>query len=124
MSAMALALSKRRMVEVVATSRVRGHPVRWDSCLEVWRYSSDGAIAYAEDRVCSHCGDPATADGHDSCISSLAEAENACCGHGDTVNAYVQFRDGHLIRGSDAVRYFHEHDCGILCTLIDESEGE
>lgn len=36
------------------------------------------------------------------CLGSLAGVMNACCGHGDITEAYVQFLDGFCIRGRDA----------------------
>lgn len=40
---------------------------------------------------CNHCGLDRTPDGHDGCIGHLEGVMNACCGHGDTPCAYVQF---------------------------------
>ncbi|WP_421811733.1 hypothetical protein [Flagellimonas sp.] len=40
---------------------------------------------------CDHCGLARTPEGHDGCIGSLDNVANACCGHGETKSAYVQF---------------------------------
>lgn len=40
---------------------------------------------------CNHCGLQRTKEGHDGCIGTLENVRNACCGHGDTPVAYVQF---------------------------------
>lgn len=40
---------------------------------------------------CDFCGLGPTPEGHDGCIGTLPGVMNACCGHGDTGVAYVQF---------------------------------
>jgi hypothetical protein len=42
--------------------------------------------------ICRHCNLPRTAEGHDACVGTLPGVANACCGHGETQMAYVQFR--------------------------------
>lgn len=55
---------------------------------------------------CAKCGLPPTQDGHDGCLGELPDANimNACCGHGDSSIAYIQYRDGSELRGGDAIR--------------------
>jgi hypothetical protein len=46
-------------------------------------------------RQCGHCGLRAGANEHDPCISELpGEVMNACCGHGRTEEAYIQYHQG------------------------------
>jgi hypothetical protein len=52
---------------------------------------------------CKYCGKYKTFEGHDGCISELIGIANACCGHGNINEAYVQFLDGTVIKGKDAV---------------------
>ena len=52
---------------------------------------------------CGSCGKIATPEGHDACLSELPGLMNACCGHGNINEAYVQFLDGECIRGGDAM---------------------
>lgn len=69
-----------------------------------WRYEDTGepvATTY-KSRSCGHCGRPPTPEGHDGCLGTLPGVMNACCGHGGTSEAYVQFTDGHSIRGRQA----------------------
>lgn len=40
---------------------------------------------------CLHCKKNRTKEGYDGCIGKLENVKNACCGHGDTKMAYVQF---------------------------------
>lgn len=53
------------------------------------------------DRPCGFCGAANTIEGHDGCLGTLPGAVmNACCGHGNPYEAYIQFDDGHRISGS------------------------
>jgi hypothetical protein len=56
--------------------------------------------------VCQYCGLPPTSEGHDGCLGVLDESVvmNACCGHGDISQAYIQYWNSSCIRGEDAVR--------------------
>ena len=53
--------------------------------------------------ICSNCLKEKTKDGHDGCLGELMGLANACCGHGNSKKAYVQFLDGTGIYGNDAV---------------------
>lgn len=55
-----------------------------------------------KDRDCGKCGLPNTPEGHDGCLGTIPGATNACCGHGDPTQAYVQFPDRN-VRGEEAV---------------------
>ena len=50
-------------------------------------------------RACGHCNRENTPEGHDPCLGTLPGVMNACCGHGDTADAYVQFVNGVVVRG-------------------------
>lgn len=52
---------------------------------------------------CGNCGGLFTKEGHDNCLGILIGTKNACCGHGDINEAYIQFLDGECIRGEDAI---------------------
>lgn len=58
------------------------------------------------DRPCGHCGRHNTPEGHDGCLGEIAGAMNACCGHGRTQEAYIQFNDGTSVRGMAAIERF------------------
>jgi hypothetical protein len=68
-----------------------------------WRYADTGGlISEQPDRPCP-CGLDSTQEGHDGCLGTLpGPVANACCGHGDERDAYVQFDDGTIIRGDEA----------------------
>lgn len=67
---------------------------------------------------CEHCGKGVTKEGHDGCIGTLPdEVMNACCGHGVTLSAYVQFDheeysiapNRYRIIGQAALNYIERH---------------
>ncbi|GAA0581126.1 hypothetical protein GCM10008997_32520 [Halomonas salifodinae] len=55
--------------------------------------------------VCANCGLGPTPEGHDGCLGTLPgdAVMNACCGHGDDRQAYIQYWDGGRIAGPEAV---------------------
>ena len=61
--------------------------------------------------ICAKCNKPPTKEGHDGCIGLLPDKNvmNACCGHGDDKQAYVQFWTKSGIRGKCAVNYIEEN---------------
>lgn len=56
-------------------------------------------------RDCGHCHISTGPDGIDPCLKRIPNVMNACCGHGDDGEAYVQLPDGHCIRGQDAINF-------------------
>lgn len=59
--------------------------------------------------LCKSCKKYPTAEGHDACIGTLLEGVvmNACCGHGDESDAYVQLWEDRAnpLRGEKAIEY-------------------
>lgn len=54
--------------------------------------------------ICAHCKKPPTPEGHDGCLGTLPEPiMNACCGHGNDDQAYIQYWGGKRIAGREAV---------------------
>lgn len=89
----------------MANDYLRGHEiVQVDG---VWRYADtlEPTASTWRFRPCGHCGQPSTLEGHDACVGTLPEITNACCGHGQTTAAYVQFDDGSWIGGRLAVTF-------------------
>lgn len=86
------------------TSKYRGHDIE---CREnVWVYSDNRKpVSKDKNRVCGHCGKDQTTEGHDGCIGTLKGVMNACCGHGDDKECYVQFNSILTIRGKIAKMY-------------------
>jgi len=56
-----------------------------------------------EKEPCDNCGKYKTYEGHDGCMGELDGIVNGCCGHGRVGRAYVQFWDGTVVSGEDAV---------------------
>jgi hypothetical protein len=86
-------------------------------------YCIDGEYFYCDDhkpvattwkdKPCGICHLPFTPEGHDPCIGTLPGVMNACCGHGRTGDAYVQFSEYHIIAGNDALKYIGQHVNGV-----------
>lgn len=54
--------------------------------------------------VCVKCNKGPTVEGHDGCLGTLpGPIMNACCGHGNDSQAYVQYWGGARIHGGDAI---------------------
>jgi hypothetical protein len=57
-----------------------------------WVYTDTGGLVSDDPhRACGRCGCPPTAEGHDACLGTIRGAMNACCGHGNDNEAYVQY---------------------------------
>lgn len=75
----------------------------------VWVYQDNGAPVEADpNRACGSCGLENTSDGHDGCLGTLPGVFNACCGHGQESDAYVQFDGGEFLRGHQALSWVDE----------------
>lgn len=98
---------------MTATARFRGHCIYFDEVEDVWRYVDTHARVPEnwKGRGCGHCGRAETPEGHDGCLGTLPPpVVNACCGHGNENEAYVQFGDGRpVLRGQEAVRWQEAH---------------
>lgn len=88
-----------------AISTLRGHEIIFDEDAWEWVYKDTGLSTAKNYKktACGHCGEHYTIEGHDPCIGTLPGLMNACCGHGEVEEAYVQFIDGFCIDGEDAL---------------------
>lgn len=57
-----------------------------------------------QSRPCGHCNLMNTHEGHDGCLGTIPNALNACCGHGNDAEAYIQFED-RTITGKEVREY-------------------
>lgn len=89
---------------MTATSYLRGHEIEFLNGEWVYSDTKEPTVQTWQERPCGHCGRSATKEGHDACISNLPGVMNACCGHGMTEEAYVQFWNRDWIGREDAVR--------------------
>lgn len=79
----------------------RGHII---SCTEdKWIYQdTKQPVSEWKDRPCGHCKLSNTTEGHDGCIGALDGVMNACCGHGESRLAYIQYEDTTTVDGAKA----------------------
>jgi len=93
----------------MAKAKYRGHDIEYIYENDNWIFS-DTKTSVSENKniKCGNCGKPQTSEDHDDCIGSLKNVLNACCGHGNSNEAYIQFSDKSEIRGIDAVKYIKE----------------
>lgn len=85
----------------MSKSKLRGHPIIYVN--GEWLYEDTKTPTVGSERSCGYCKKPDTSEGHDGCIGTLPGAMNACCGHGQDDEAYIQHQDGTDIRGKDAI---------------------
>lgn len=88
---------------MAARGNLRGHPIYWDG--EQYRYEDDNTptVTGHKERDCDKCRLPNRKDGHDACLGELPSVMNACCGHGDVDEAYIQYPDNTRIAGEEAI---------------------
>lgn len=96
--------------------KLRGHDIYYDG--EVFRYvdNDEFTVETWKSRPCGFCGLSNTLEGHDGCLGTLPGVMNACCGHGEVKQAYVQFEDGAVVYGQEALGIFKNNSCGPLTT--------
>ena len=88
----------------MSKSKLRGHYVTYMS--GEWLYEDTMTPTVGVERACGACGLDNIIDGHeayDGCIGRLPNAMNACCGHGLTGGAYIQYWDDNCIKGEKAL---------------------
>ena len=80
----------------------RGHKI--ENINGEWFYVESGELVSEvwESMACGYCGKDNTKEGHDGCLGTLNGVMNACCGHGQSREAYLQYSNGAIINGSPA----------------------
>ena len=93
---------------MTAKSKFGGHDIEYRN--NEWVYAASGIPTMGNwDKIpCGNCDKMLTAEGHDGCLGTLPGVMNACCGHGDIEEAYIQFLDGSIIGGESAVIILEE----------------
>lgn len=84
-------------------SYLRGHKIEKIDGEWVFSDTKEPTVKTWHKRPCGYCGEYNTPEGHDWCLGTLPWVMNACCGHGQTNEAYVQFLDGFSVHGKDAI---------------------
>lgn len=94
-------------------AHIRGHAIIHGNQGWVFADTGDSVADTWSEKPCAYCGEPPTPEGHDACLGTLPGVANACCGYGNTDDAYVQFSIGwREIREHAAMRYFKRRNCG------------
>lgn len=70
---------------------------------------------------CKHCDFAPNKDGHDACLGELPGVMNACCGHGDECDAYVQFDHSDYKNDSNKQRLSGKVALNIMKMLKEDS---
>ena len=83
--------------------KLRGHDIEFVNGKCIYSDTKEPTVDTWQDRPCGICGEFPTKEGHDDCLGTLPGVMNACCGHGNNKDAYVQFIDGFSINSEDAV---------------------
>lgn len=87
----------------------RGHEIEFVN--DQWVYSVNKKPVKENPSIyCGHCGRSPTIEGHDGCLGTIPGIKNACCGHGITDQAYVQFFDDIRISGEEALDFFRRNN--------------
>ncbi len=94
---------------MTATGKTRGHAMYCDGA--DWRFRDTDELTVGSARPCGLCDRQRTADGHDGCIGTMSGVENACCGHGETADAYIGYDGGPRISGEQAIVASRQHRC-------------
>jgi hypothetical protein len=84
-------------------SYLRGHEIEFINDQWVYSDTKEATVDTHHERSCGYCCAPNIPEGHDACLGTLKGIMNACCGHGQERDAYVQFLDGFAIHGPDAI---------------------
>ena len=87
----------------IQKSKLRGHKIEYVNGEWIYSDTKGPTVDTWQDRPCGICGKFPTEEGHDACLGTLPGVMNACCGHGDNRDAYVQFLGGFSINGEDAI---------------------
>lgn len=84
--------------------KLRGHDI--EKINDEWCYSDDTTLTVTnwKTRPCGYCNKHNTLEGHDGCLGTLPNVMNACCGHGVSGEAYIQFDEGKIMRGIEAIQ--------------------
>jgi hypothetical protein len=96
-------------------SKFRGYDIESIDGVE-WLFCDNGKTVRKtwEERPCGHCLKETAKSGHDTCLGAIPGVINACCGHGNANEAYVQLAYGVAVYGESAK---------ILCEELKEGQS-
>ena len=102
---------------------LRGHEILLANGEWVYADTREPTAEKYTTRPCGKCGLPFTPEGHDGCLGTLPGVMNACCGHGCTESAYVQFWNGERLSGKAAINTMNAMKDSFLETIEIMSNG-
>ena len=80
-------------------SKLRGHDIELLNNEWVYSDTKESTVLNHKIRPCRYCNKMATPEDYDACLGKLPFVTNACCGHGEITETYVQFFSFLCIRG-------------------------
>jgi len=101
------------------TSKYRGHEIVRRNGEFIFPDTGEPTAQSGRFATCGHCGQANTPEGHDACLGTIPGAMNACCGHGETDDAYIQVDDCSRIAGEAMFEYLR----GATCISISDETG-
>ena len=81
----------------VKKDKFRGHEIEHNGTEWIYSDNKQSTVDTWESRPCGHCGQHNTVEGHDACLGTLPGVINACCGHGNDNESYVQYKCGKVV---------------------------
>lgn len=87
---------------MVSIDKLRGYDIELHNGEWIYCDTKEPTASTWMNRPCGYCGMHNTPEGHDGCLGTLPNVMNACCGHGDMRDTYLQYHDGTVIRGEKA----------------------
>lgn len=84
--------------------KLRGHPVIHKND-EPFYKDTGLPVAGSAPRPCIRCKRLFNFGKPDACLGALPGVKNACCGHGNKEDAYIQFNSGVVVRGFEVENY-------------------
>ena len=83
-------------------SKLRGNDIELIDGEWVYSDTKEATAFTFKGRPCGNCNEQNTIEDHDACLGTLPGLMNACCGHGEVNEVYIQLLDGVSIYGEDA----------------------
>jgi hypothetical protein len=69
------------------------------------QYYTPDYISNGQHGICIKCRKGPAPEGHDGCLGTLpGDIMNACCGHGQDSQAYIQYWKSPRIEGNEALK--------------------
>lgn len=94
---------------LIMKEKFRGHIIEQINDEWIFSDTKQKVSETWEQRPCGHCNKMNTPEGYDGCIGYIPGALNACCGHGNEREAYIQFPD-RRIEKAEVTHYLKDNE--------------